>query len=227
MRIMRTKIKRRRYPKFFWLIGLLFLFSCGTGENLRVRVELPQKAPINLDDYGEVSITNFLVEEEAEDFDLSKELTEYFSEELNRKIKSEVTATQVELQNEEVFEDKSFWQEISSDKKEALYLTGSMEYTEEVRKSIKSSKQRRFEDPFPEESRIEERKFYSLALRFYFIDGQTGDILYRRTIKESKVYKNPNQTSYFAFYDMMISVRDKLFRQILGGEQIQERYLIK
>jgi hypothetical protein len=209
------------------LLSFLLLLSCGTGEHLRVRIEMPRKAPINLQDFEEITITNFLVKEEAKDFDLNKELTEYFAIELEQKIKNKITNTEVALPNEEVFQDKTFWQNVLPDKKGALFFTGSLEYTEEIRKAIKSASKRRFEEPFPEESRIEQRRFYSLSLALYLIDTQTGEALYKRTLKESKAYKNPNQTAYFAFYDMMLSIRDKLFRQIVGGEQIQERYLIK
>jgi len=227
MRMMRTKIKRRNSNSFILLFGLLFLLSCGTGEHVRLRIEMPRKAPINLEYFEEISITNFLVKEEVKDFDLNKELTKYFTTELEQKTQKKITSTEVALQSEDVFQDKTFWQKISPEKKGALLFTGSMEYTEEVRKSIKSAKKRRFAEPFPEESRIEERRFYSLSLHLYLIDTQSGEVLYKRTFKESKSYKNPNQTAYFAFYDMMLIVRDKLFRQILGEEQIQERYLIK
>jgi hypothetical protein len=224
---MRTKIKKRKSNSFILLLSLLFLLSCSTGEHVRLRIEIPRKTPINLEDFEEIAITNFLVKEEAKDFDLNKELTEYFALEFGQKIKNKISSTEVALQNEEVFQDKTFWQKVSPDKKGAILFTGSLEYTEEVRKAIKSTSKRRFEEPFPEESRIEERRFYSLSLHLYLIDAQSGDALYKRTFKESKAYKNPNQTAFFAFYDMMLNVRDKLFRQILGEEQIQERYLIK
>jgi hypothetical protein len=205
----------------------MFFVSCGTGEHVRLRVELPRKTPINLHEFEEIAITNFFVKKEAKDFDLNKELTEYFAVELDQKINNQITSTEIELENEEVFLDTTFWQSVSPDKKGTLLFTGSLEFSAEIRKAIKSASKRRFDDPFPEESRIEERRFYSLSLRLYFIDTQSGEALYNRTFKESKAYKNPNQTAYFAFYDMLLNIRDRLFRQILGEEQIQERYLIK
>jgi hypothetical protein len=209
------------------LLGLLSFLSCGTEEHLRLRVEIPRKPPVNLEDFQEIAIANFLVKEEAKDFDLNKELTDYFTTELDQKIEKKITSTQIPLDDEKVFRDKNFWLKISPDKEGTILFTGSLEYTEEIRKAIKSAKKRRFEEPFPRESRIEERRFYSLVLHLYFIDTQSGEAIYERTFNESKAYKNPNQTAYFAFYDMMLSIRDKLFRQILGEEQTQERYLIK
>ena len=209
------------------LLGVMSFLSCGTEGHVRVRVEMPRKAPINLENFEEINVTNFLVKEEAKDFDLSKEMTEYFTTELDQKIDKNISSKEIPLADEEVFLDKEFWLKISPEKKRALFFTGSLEYTEEIRKSIKSAKKRRFEEPFPEESRIEERRFYSLTLNLYLMDAQSGEAIFKRTFNESKTYNNPNQTAYFAFYDMMLTVRDKLFRQIFGEEQTQERYLIK
>ena len=225
--MMKTRTKRRKSSSFILLLGILFLISCGTGEHIRMRIELPRKTPIDLQGFEEISITNFLVKEDVEGFDPSKELADYFTEEFSQKIKNKISSTKVTPQSEDVFQDKSFWQKVLPDKKATLLFTGNLEYTEEIRKAIKSAKKRQFEQPFPEESRIEERRFYSLSLRIFFIDSQSGEALYTRSFKESKAYKNPNQTAYFAFYDMLVNVRDKLFRQILGEEQTQERYLIK
>lgn len=227
MRIKITKIKKTKRNSLIVLLGLLSFLSCSTGEHLRLRVEMPRKQPINLEDFEEIAVTNFLVKEEAKDFDLNKELTEYFTTELDQKIDKKISSSEIPLDSEEVFQDKNFWLKMTPDKRGTILFTGSLEYTEEIRKAIKSAKKRRFEQPFPEESRIEERRFYSLTLHLYFIDTQSGEAIFERTFNESKAYKNPNQTAYFAFFDMMLSVRDKLFRQILGEEQTQERYLIK
>lgn len=220
-------MKKRRKNSLILSLAFLFFISCSTGEHLRLRIEMPRKAPINLEDFKEITVTNFLVKEDAKEFDLNKELTEYFSTELDQKLGKKISSTEIPIETEDVFQDVSFWQNMSPADKGTLLFTGSLEYTEEIRKSIKSTEKRRFKQPFPEESRIEERRFYTLSLHLYLIDTQSGEALYERTFKESKAYKNPNQTSYFAFYDMMLIVRDKLFRQILGEEQVQERYLIK
>lgn len=209
------------------MAGLLFLFSCSTGEFLKLRIEIPRKTTIQLDGFEELIITNFLVKKEAEDFDMNKALTDFFSAELDQKLEQKISSTAISFENEELFQNKEFWQNLFPDRKSAILFTGSLEYTQEIRKAIKSMEKRQFETPFPEESRIEARKFYSLNLQIYLIDTQTGDVLYTRDFKESKSYRNPNQTAPFAFIDLIETVRDVLFRQLLGEEQVQERYLIK
>lgn len=192
-----------------------------------MRIEMPRKSPINLENYKEIIVTNFLVKEEAQDFDISKEIDEYFVTELDQNLDKKVSSHKIAFEGNELFENQDFWKDVFPDQKEALLFTGSVEYTQEIRKAIKSAEKRRFESPFLEESRIEERRFYSLSLQLFLIDAKSGNALFKRTFKENKTYKNPNQTAYFAFYDLMMTIKDKLFRQILGEEQIQERYLIK
>ncbi len=231
MKGMKNRMKRRKMKRkscsLTLFFGLLFLISCGTGEHLRVRIEMPRQTKIDLDHFDEIVITNFLVKEEAKDFNLSREIGDYFTIELEQKAKKKVSSLEVPLEAEDVFQDKDFWQKRSPDKMRAILFTGALEFTQEIRKAIRSAEKRRFDDPFPEESRIEERRFYSLSLHLYLIDSQSGEAVFDRTFKESESYQNPNQTAYFAFYDMMLNIRDKLFRQVLKEEQIQERYLIK
>jgi hypothetical protein len=188
---------------------------------------MPRKSPINLENYKEIIVTNFLVKEESKDFDINQELDNYIVAELRQNVDKKVSSQKIAIENSDMFEDQPLWKGLFPDQKEALIFAGSVEYTQEIRKAIKSAEKRRFETPFPDESRIEERRFYSLSLQVFLIDAQSGEALYKRTFKENKSYQNPNQTAYFAFYDLMMTVKDKLFRQVLGEEQIQERYLIK
>lgn len=226
-----TKPKKKKRISPVLLSGILFLvaglLSCQVRDQTKLRIQMPRKPPINLENYEEIIATNFLVKEQAEDFDINKELNEYFVTELGQNLDKKVSSHKIVIEKNEAFENQDFWKGLFPDQKQALFFTGSVEYTQEIRKAIKSAQKRRFETPFPEESRIEERRFYSLSLQLFLIDTKSGEALYKRTFKENKSYQNPNQTAYFAFYDLMRTVKDKLFRQILGEEQIQERYLIR
>lgn len=225
-RMKKRKMKRKSYNLALFCC-VLFFISCGTGEHLQVRIEMPRQTKIDLDNFDEIAIANFLVKEEAKDFNLNREIADYFAIELDQKAKKKISSLEVPLETEDVFEDKDFWRKQIPGKKRSIMFTGTLEFTQEIRKAIRSAEKRRFDDPFPEESRIEERRFFSLSLHLYLIDSQSGEAVYERTFKESESYRKPNQTAYFAFYDMMLNIRDKLFRQILREEQIQERYLIK
>ncbi|MFQ6110048.1 MAG: hypothetical protein ACE5L7_10910 [Candidatus Aminicenantales bacterium] len=220
---------RRRKNHYRSLLGLAFflLFSCTAGEDVKLRIELPRKAPVDLGLYTAVILTDFIVKTAPEGLDVNKEWQEYFLEELKQKMEKEVRSQSISYPGEEVLKEPDFWRKQFQGSKGSLLVAGTLDYMAEVRKIIKPKKKRRFETPFPEESRITQRKFYSLKMDFHLIDAQTGKTIYTRTFNESKSYKNPNQTADFAFYDLMIVVKDKLFRDLLGEPLAQERYLIK
>lgn len=227
MKTKTTKKKTTKGNKFFLLVVLVFFLSCSAGDHLNLKIELPRKTPVSLEDFDEFIVTNFLIKQETQDFDINKELTAFFSAELNQELEKKISSEEISFENEDVFQDQEFWQTLFPDRKRTLLFTGCLEYTQETRKAIKTMHKRRFETPFPEESRIDARKFYSLDLEIYIIEAQTGRALFKRNFKESKTFDNPNQTPPFAFIDIIQSVRDKLFRQLLGEEQVQQRYLIK
>jgi hypothetical protein len=82
------------------------------------------------------------------------------------------------------------------------------------------------ESPFPDKKELAERKVYGLSLELLLIQSDSGEILYSRNFKEDKKYENPKQTAYFAFFDLIQRVKQRFFRDILGEDIIQERYLL-
>ena len=214
--------------KFIWLFLLFALYSCSTGGGRywRVRVEMPRSVSFELDRFEAMVVTNFLVEKERTDFDLNKETTEYFTFEFGKNIEIPVSKAEAAPANAESFEQADFWTDIPTEKEHAILFTGTIDYRSEVRKALVDREKRQFEDPFPDRTALEERKFFTLFFNLYLIDSNTGEILYQKNFKETRNYKNPNQTPYFAYFDLIQSVKDKLFQAFLAEELLQERYLI-
>lgn len=212
--------------KYLILICILALTSCASTEYWKLKVEIPRRTEVDLEAFDSILITPFLVEEKVEDFDLSKELGDYFEGMLNRKTTNTITTIPLAVDDEALFESSDFWKNQESAGKESLFLTGSAQYSFETRKALIKRAKKRYEDPFPTEARLEQRKFYTLNLNLFLIDAQTGEAVYKREFKETKGYENPNQTPYFAFFDLIQLVQEKLLRAVLGLEQVQERYLI-
>lgn len=209
------------------LILLLFIFvSCSSDNYFRVNVEVPGKAVFDINQFDEIIVTDFFIKKETEDFDLNQELVNYFATQMKQNFKAEVSSRRVSLSNEELFKDKAFWKNIQPDSQEAILFTGTVDYLEEVRKAIVKTK-KKADDTFQRDSAIEERRFYTLNLNFYMIDAQTGEVLYTKAFKETRGYKNPNQTAAFAFFDLADIVKAKFFSTVLGTVKIQQRYLIK
>ncbi len=204
----------------------LFFCSCASDSYYKLRIDLPAKTNLDLNQFNEIVITNFLIKKEAKGINLSKELVDYFSFEFSQKFKGKVSSEEISLKDEDLFKNEDFWKNLYPQRKSSILLTGSAQYSEEIRKAILEKKIDRFETPFPPEKALSERRFYILNLDLYLINAESGKILYKRTFNESKGYVNPKETAYFAFFDLILAVKGKLFSNILGERKVQERYLI-
>jgi len=218
---------KRKKIKLLLLTVIIILFSsCATNEYRKLRIEIPEKAVVNLDGFQEIIITDFLVEKEPDDININKELKDYFTFELKKNIEKTVTQKDLAIENEACFKNEDFWKQALPEKAETLVLTGKAQYSQEVRKALLEREKKQHETPFRSELKLAQRKFYTLTLDIYLIDIQTGKIIFQRKFDETKNYENPNQTAYFAFFDLMQNVKKKFFLNILGEEKLQERYLI-
>jgi len=208
-----------------FILALVLQLSCTSFNYWKVNVELSGVATLNLDQFEEVVISNFLVKKETKDFDLNQELIDFFSAELSKHFKGDITTREISWEEKEVFQQEEFWKNLWPESEESLVLTGSVEYSEETRKAILSSYSR--EQGFSsDEKGIAERKFYTLILNLYLIEAKTGAILYQTDLEESKGYKNPKQTAIFAFFELMDGVKEKFLRKVLGEKRQAQRYLI-
>ena len=219
-------MKYLKNRKAILLLCVLALCACSGGRHWKVRVEMPRAISFELERFQELIITDFLIKSERKDMDLNKEMVEYLSFEFGQNIVAPVSAKEIDLTTEDIFKDETFWSAVPTELEEAIILTGSVEYKSEIRKALVDEEKRQFEDPFPRQSGLEERKFYTLFFDLYMIDAKTGKILYTRNFKQTKHYANPNQTAYFAFFDLIQLVKDKLFQAFLGEEHPQQRYLL-
>lgn len=211
---------------FVLLLSSLYFISCSTSSYLKIKIAIPEKTALEIDQFNKIVITNFLIKEKTKKFDLNQELVKYFTSEIEIVLKGKTLSKKISLEKEELFNNKEFWKKLFPDLKGAVLLTGSAQYSEEIRKAILETKKEYSEDPFAKGKTFEERRFYTLNLDLYLIDAKTGDTLYKRSFKESKGYKNPNQTAYFAFFELIQRVKEKFFSIILRGKKIQDRYLI-
>lgn len=213
---------------------VLALAACSSSNATRLRIQIPRRAEVRLADFDGIAMTNFLIQSDDEadakkvelDFDLNQELIDYLSNELKIELEEDVDIHTLDLEDEALFEDEQFWQNFSKDGKKVLIISGTMQYGQETRKALISKEKRQHETPFPQPERLQTRKFYTLNMHIHILDSESGVNLYNQTFKETRAYSNPNQTAQFAFYDLLYEIKEKLFREMMGGEKIQERYLI-
>jgi len=221
-----TQKRKMKKNKFIPILSLLFFVSCTSVSYFKVNVELSRKALFDINQFKEIIVTDFFIKKEAESFDLNQELVNYFTTQMKQNFKPVVSSRKISFPNEEIFKDKAFWKNILPDSQETALFTGTVDYTQEIRKAVVQTKKKN-DETFSRDKAIEERRFYTINLNFYFIDAQTGEVLYTQTFRETQGYKNPKQTGAFAFYDLADTVKVKLFNNVLGTATIQQRYLIK
>jgi len=220
------KMKFLKIDRPIWLFLAVMLYSCSGGQHWKLKIEMPRAISFELEDFKELVITGFFIKNERSDVDIKKEMLEYFAFELGKNMIIPVSRKDIRLAGEDIFNDKEFWKTVSTESEKTVFLTGSAEYKAEIRKALVDEEKRQFEDPFPRNVGLEQRKFFTLFFNLYLIDAGTGEILFKKDFKETRHYINPNQTAYFAFFDLLQIVKTKLFQTFLGEEQIQERYLI-
>lgn len=209
----------------FWL--LLFLISCaGRDAYRKIKVEIPSYSPLNLEQFNEVAVTNFIVTKEPAGIDLNKEISDYFKQEFEKKFQGKVSSRRIPLESEDLFKKPEFWKSLIADSGSILWVTGKAQLARETRKAILSKPKSPQDDTLSSQKTIAERNVFSFDISLYLIKAETGEILWQRDFKETKTYANPKQRPDFAFHDLIHRVKTKLFRPILSEERTQDRYLL-
>lgn len=210
-----------------FLFLLSTLAACGGGYTYRkMRIELPVYSPLHREEFEQAAFGGFLITKEPEGFDLNKEIIEFLSPEFERKLHFQVIVQPVALASEEIFRKPDFWASLAPGSGRLLFITGKAELTREIRKSVLGRPRAKANDLTAEEKGIVERILYTLSLHLYLIRGDSGEIVLERDFKETKVYTNPKQRSDFAFYDLALRIKAKLFSLIMSEERVQERHLL-
>jgi hypothetical protein len=202
----------------------LLLASCSGHTQRKLRLELPAYSAFHPEEFQEMIVASFLIVHSPEGFDLNHELAAFFVPEFKRKFDVPVAAQPVLLDAEEFFRRPDFWQALGPGSPRRIYVTGKADLSREIRKSILGEVPG--EDPFTPQRKIAERTLFTLSLHLFLIRGESGEVLLDRQFKEAKTYASSDQRTDFAFYELALRIRSKLFRLISNEERIQERYLL-
>lgn len=216
----------KKRNKWFLFVSFLALSACTTADYWKLKIKIPRKVEVDLTKYRAIVVAPFLVKEAPDEIDLNREIVHYFASELKRKADNPILTSEADAVNEEQLQSPEYWKTLDADSEGNLYITGTAQYNEETRKALIKGGRRRFENPFPDPARLEQRKFFNLNINLSIIDAATGIPVFQREYKETRSYTNPNQTSFNAFFDLILQVREKLFRSILVEGRQEERYLI-
>jgi len=217
---------KRKVIKYLFLFALPGLFACAAGNADKLMIEIPGKPGVDLAAFEKIVLTHFLVKDDKSTFDINQDFLEYFSFELGQNLDKEIETRDFVPPNIESFDDAAFWRSRFPKLKKTLLFTGNLSFREESRKALLQKKGDKFETPFEPESKLAQQRFFAIEVDIALIDTATGNSVFNRNFKERRTYNNTNQTSRFAYYDLMQVVKDKLLQDLGGKRQNQDRYLI-
>jgi hypothetical protein len=204
----------------------LLQLACG-GENARkVRIGIPGYTPLRAADVGEIYVTAFKTDKSSAEFDIGKEFGDFLFVELARKFEGKVFRRPVPADKAGLAGDAEFWKGLAGGSGPALFLTGTILYTEEVRKALLETDAKEIDGPFRQEKAgLSERRLYTFTVDFVLIRAGTGEIVLRKEFKETSTYPDPNLPFSYAFHELAPHLRTKFFQAVFGEERLQERYL--
>jgi hypothetical protein len=209
------------------MVLVWMLAACSIETTRKVKIEMPSLPEVHLERSQEMIVTNFWQANEVQDFGLNQALVQYFQDELKRPFKGTVSTKTISWANADALKNKDFWKQAAGEAKNALFLTGKVQFGQELRKALLANEKRAVDDgPFAKERTWAERRNYSLKLEIFLIQSDTGGVIFQREYQEQMNYANIKQSAEFAFYDLLQRIKPKLFRILFGTDRIQERYLL-
>jgi hypothetical protein len=155
--------------------------------------------------------------------DFNKEIFNFFSPEIKNEFKGDISFMEINWDKENIIEDKKYWKNLLNKDEKTLIFTGNLNFKRELRKALLEETQH---PTAIEERKLASRLFFILNLNLYFIDATSGEVVYKKNFKESKGYKNINQKSTYALFELFEEIKTKLFREIITHKKKEERYLI-
>ena len=209
-----------------WLPVVLIALSgaCALESTRVLRFDLPVRPPLQIEAFNQLAILGFREAEPLTNFEARKELSEYLAYEFGIRLPDKVTQKNGLPEKEADFDDPDLWKDVETGN--TLFLTGTVRFTEDTRKAL-SLDEREIDGPFKSDvSGFRERKLFTLTSTLIFIEASTGKVLFRRDFKETKAYENIRQPAAFAFHELAVRMRAKLFAALFGEERPQERTLI-
>ena len=125
---------------------------------------------------------------------------------------------QYKLEADKVLQDPEFWRKVGEEYQSPLIVTGRIGFDSQNRSGFQSE-ERVVRDPATNRPRLVrgnrymERKGFSLAADFYFVDGRSGQLLHKERFTEEVLYGDEQKTSPLSSY---FELMDRLLPNFLG-----------
>ncbi len=214
-------------PALAAAILLLAAAGCSNITTATTKIDIPAKPAVKLEGVEEIALGDFLVDTPSKEFEIGPAAVDYFRDEMKSEFKGRLSVVPLTWTGPAQADDPAAWTRVLADPKGKLIMTGRIQYAQDIRKALVSKERRSIDDgPFAAEKPWTERKNFELKMDVFLIRAETGEMLLKKDFLESVIVENRKQPAEFAFYDLLLRVRTKLFRLLFGTVRNQERYLL-
>jgi hypothetical protein len=206
--------------------ALLAGAACGSGGPVGVSLDMPGIAVLPPGSFGEIIVTDFAETAPPPDFAAGLELPTYLAAEIGRVFAGPVSRATVPAEAAAGPAPPSFWKEKGAGHEDAVFLTGSVRLTGQVRKAVDRVV------PIdrllnPAGSGLIEQLRWTMAVDVFLISAATGEVLHRTSLREDRDYNELDKPVEFAFSDLSERIRSRLFPALLGASTIERRALLR
>jgi hypothetical protein len=206
--------------------ALLAGAACGSGGPVGVSLDMPGIAVLPPGSFGEIIVTDFAETAPPPDFAPGLELPTYLAAEIGRVFAGPVSRATVPAEAAAGPAPPSFWKEKGAGHEAAVFLTGSVRLTGQVRKAVDRVV------PIdrllnPAGSGLIEQLRWTMAVDVFLVSAATGEVLHRTSLREDRDYNELDKPVEFAFSDLSERIRSRLFPALLGASTIERRALLR
>ncbi len=200
------------------------------GEVIRVTIDIPIPARLDMTGIERVLVTRFLVEEESKDLDLSRELVTLLRRELAKKTRLEILDVEPPSLPEQPLADllanSGFWRRLAETHNADLVISG--------RAAFKSSDRSGFveqDEISPttgqrvRRTRYVEREGFSLDLSLFFLRGRTGRLVYEDEITGERTITGGGTDSLSVLYNLFEQFETDVIGIVISKTKPEQRYL--
>jgi hypothetical protein len=174
----------------------------------------------------ETIVVDFMEVEAVPDIDLGRSLSEYLETELRREFKGTVLRRPEGRGPAATGDDKDRWISAGAGLKKAVFLVGTAGLSGQAQKALQETGVPK-DGPFSLENRgLAERKRFTLAVEYSLIDASSGETILKRSIKETRIYSDIQQTAEFALFDLLPAAKARLFPTLFGRAPVEKRDLL-
>jgi tetratricopeptide (TPR) repeat protein len=191
-----------------------------------IRVSLRNVPLIGGSCFKEIILTNFRLDQKPPEFDLDKALGDVLAAAIDLVFPGKLSRLTVAWDRDARFENEIYWRSAAAGRSEALFLTGSVRFTQESQKALRENEIPK-DGPFKLDNRgLRERKYFRLVLECVLITSADGRIQFSRKFEEAKTYETVWQPPDAAFSDLSAVINLRLLPLLAARERVEVRYLL-